>query len=306
MTLSDKLAAARGAAAAGPVESRGILRLSGKGGRDFLHRMSTQHLSALPADGAAYAAFLDGRGHIVGEGLVVARPDDLLFVTEPLEVAILLPHLRKYLLNAPVKIDDVSSSLGAMAVLGPKGIELARGLTGGGAGDLTAAATPRRGIPSVELVGPPDRLAAARATLLAAGAADLDDADLEALRIEEGVARFGADMDGERLPMEAALTRDAIHFQKGCYLGQEVVLRATVRGQIQKGLVQLELPAGAGPGTPITVGDKEAGWVTSAAETSQGRLGLGYLRRAWWREGERLTTPAGEAIVRRVVVREPE
>ena len=57
------------------------------------------------------------------------------------------------------------------------------------------------------------------------------------------MARFGADMDGERLPMEAALTRDAIHFQKGCYLGQEVVLRATVRGQIQKGLVQLELPA---------------------------------------------------------------
>ncbi len=310
MTLSERLAAARGAAATGPVESRGILRLSGKGGRDFLHRMSTQHLSALPEGGSAYAAFLDGRGHIVGEGLVVARPDDLLLVTEPEEVAILLPHLRKYLLNAPVKIDDASSSLGAMAVLGPKGIELARevvaGAVAGAAGDLTAAATPRRGVPAVEVIGPPDRLAAVRATLLAAGSADLDAADLEALRIEEGVARFGADMDGERLPMEAALTRDAIHFQKGCYLGQEVVLRATVRGQIQKGLVQLELPAGAGPGTLLTVGDKEAGWVTSAAETSQGRLGLGYLRRAWWREGERLTTPAGEAIVRRVVVREPE
>jgi folate-binding protein YgfZ len=141
--------------------------------------------------------------------------------------------------------------------------------------------------------------------LLAAGAADLTAADLEALRIEEGVARFGADMDGERLPMEAALTRDAIHFQKGCYLGQEVVLRATVRGQIQKGLVQLELPAGAGPGTPLILGEKEVGRVTSAAETSQGRLGLGYLRRAHWREGERLTTPAGDAVVRRVVVHEP-
>ena len=46
--------------------------------------------------------------------------------------------------------------------------------------------------------------------------------------------------------------------------------------------------------------------MTSAADTSQGRLGLGYLRRAFWREGERLTTPAGEVIVRRVVVREPE
>ena len=105
--------------------------------------------------------------------------------------------------------------------------------------------------------------------------------------------------------MEAALTRDAIHFQKGCYLGQEVVLRATVRGQIQKGLVLLDLPSGAGPGTPLTVGEKEVGRVTSAAETSQGRLGLGYLRRAHWREGERLGTPAGEAVVRRVMVHEP-
>jgi folate-binding protein YgfZ len=301
MTLAEKLAAARGAAAAGPVEARGVLRLSGKGGRDFLHRMSTQHLSALPQDGSAYAAFLDGRGHLVGEGLVVARPDDLLFVTEPEEVAILLPHLRKYVLAAPLKIDDASDSLSVMAVLGPRGIELARGAAVG----VTLAATPRRGVPAVEAIGPPDRVAALRSVLLAAGAADLAAADLEALRIEEGVARFGADMDGERLPMEAALTRDAIHFQKGCYLGQEVVLRATVRGQIQKGLVQLELPPGAGPGTPLTAGEKEVGRVTSAAETSQGRLGLGYLRRAHWREGERLTTPAGEAVVRRVVVHEP-
>jgi hypothetical protein len=149
------------------------------------------------------------------------------------------------------------------------------------------------------------RLAQIRAALLAGGAADLETADLEVLRIEEGVARFGSDMDGERLPMEAALTRDAIHFQKGCYLGQEVVVRATIRGQIQRGLVQLELPPGAGPGTVLTVGDKEVGRVTSAAETSQGRLGLGYLRRAYWREGERVNTPTGDAVVRRVIVHEP-
>jgi folate-binding protein YgfZ len=301
MTLAEKLASARAHAAVGPLEVRGVLRLSGKGGRDFLHRMSTQHLSALPRDGSAYAAFLDGRGHLVGEGLVVARPDDLLFVTEPEEVAILLPHLRKYLLAAPLKIDDATDSLVVMAAMGPRGIELARGA----AGEVTLAATPRRGVPAIEVIGPPERVAEIRAALLAAGAADLTAADLEALRIEEGMARFGADMDGERLPMEAALTRDAIHFQKGCYLGQEVVLRATVRGQIQKGLVQLELPAGAGPGTPLTVGEKEVGRVTSAAETSQGRLGLGYLRRAHWREGERLGTPAGDAVVRRVMVHEP-
>ena len=301
MTLSEKLAAARGSAAVGPVEARGVLRITGKAGRDFLHRMSTQHLSALPTGGSAYAAFLDGRGHIVGEGLVVARAEDLLLVTETEEVPLLLAHLRKYVLSSPVKLEDASGSLRVMSVLGPRGVELVRDAAGEG----TVAATPRRGVPAVEVIAGAEALTVPRAVLLAAGAAELDVADLEALRIEEGVARFGADMDGERLPMEAALTRDAIHFQKGCYLGQEVVLRATIRGAIQKGLVQLELPEGAGPGTPLTLGDKEVGRVTSAAETSQGRLGLGYLRRAHWREGERLTTPAGDAVVRRVVVQDP-
>jgi folate-binding protein YgfZ len=301
MTLAEKLAAARTGAAAGPVEARGVLRLAGKGALDFLHRMSTQHLSALPPGASAYAAFLDARGHLVGEGLVVARADDLLILTEPEEVPALLAHLRKYLLAAPVKVEDASASLGAMAVLGPAGVEAARAA----AGDATVAGTPRRGAPAVEILAPTARLGEIREVLLAGGAVGLDVPDLEALRVEEGVARFGADMDGERLPMEAGLTRDAIHFQKGCYLGQEVVLRATVRGHVQRGLVQLELPAGAGPGAILTAGDREVGWVTSAAETSRGRLGLGYLRRAHWREGERVQTPAGDAVVRRVLVNEP-
>jgi hypothetical protein len=282
------------------VETRGVLRLAGKGGRDFLHRICTQHVKALPPGGSAYAAFLDNHGHVVGEGLVAAHGDDLLLVTEPAEVPILLPHLRKYVLAAPVRIDDVSGEISTLAVLGPKGVEAARAAAG-----LTVAATPRRGVPAVEVAGPRESLEALRTSLLASGAADLSAEDLEVLRIEEGVARFGADLDGERLPMEAGLSRDAIHFDKGCYIGQETVTRASFRGQIQRGLVQLELPPGAGPGTPLSADGKEVGQVTSAAETTRGRLGLGYVRRAHWREGERLATPAGDAIVRRVLVHEP-
>ncbi len=170
---------------------------------------------------------------------------------------------------------------------------------------MTLAASPRRGAPALDALAPAAVAEALRREMLEGGAADLDEADLEALRIEAGIARFGADMDGERLPMEAGLTRDAIHFDKGCYIGQEVVLRASMRGHLQKGLVQLELPAGAGPGARLRAGGQDVGWVTSAADTSRGRLGLGYLRRAHWREGERLETDAGEAAVRRVVVHEP-
>jgi folate-binding Fe-S cluster repair protein YgfZ len=106
--------------------------------------------------------------------------------------------------------------------------------------------------------------------------------------------------------MEAGLTREAISFTKGCYVGQEVVLRATARGRLQKGLVLLSLPAGASPGVELLAEGQAVGRVTSAAEAPGGRVGLGYLRRAHWREGERLRVDGGEAVVTRVVVEEPE
>jgi hypothetical protein len=261
--------------------------------------MSTQDVSGLPPGASAYAAFLDAKGHLVGEGLLLGQADGVLLLTEPAEAAPLLAHLRKYVIMDDVKIQDLSSELRVVAALGPEGKALAAALA------EPVAATPRRGAPAAEVIVPAARAEGVRAGLVASGAVALGLADLEALRLEEGVARFGEDMDGERLPMEAGLTRDAIHFSKGCYVGQEVVLRATVRGHIQKGLVVLELPAAAGPGTPLSAGGKEVGRVTSAGETSQGRLGLGYVRRAHWTEGERLETPHGEARVRRVVVHEP-
>jgi hypothetical protein len=170
-----------------------------------------------------------------------------------------------------------------------------------------AAAIPRigdrrRGVPALDLLLPPAEAERLRDDLLAEGAHALSAADLEALRILDGQARFGADVDATRLPMEAGLTRAAISFTKGCYTGQEVVLRATVRGHLQRGLVQLALPPGAGPGAPLSAGGQEIGVVTSAADTPEGRIGLGYLRRAHWKEGERVATPAGEATVRRVLV----
>jgi len=111
-------------------------------------------------------------------------------------------------------------------------------------------------------------------------------------------------MEAGRLVVEAGLGNGSISFEKGCYLGQEVVLRATFRGQVQRGLVQLELPEAAGPGAPLRAGGQQVGQVTSAAETSQGRLGLGYLKRAHWTPGERLSTDGGEAVVRKALVPE--
>ncbi len=301
MRLEDKLAAARSGIAAGPVEERGVLRFTGGDAIDYLHRMSTQYLARIAAGESAYAAFLDARGHLVGEGVVAAREGGLLVLVERAAAGPLAAHLKRYVVADDVIVEDLSGSLAVLPVLGPEGPARIREI----APEETAVPTPRRGAPALEVVAPPARARSIRNALLAAGVVDLSSSDLEALRLEAGIARFGVDMDGDRLPMEAGLTADAIHFDKGCYIGQEVVLRATMRGHLQRGLVQLELPPGAGPGTPLSAAGQEVGRVTSAGATTLGRLGLGYLRRAHWTVGTRLDTPAGEAVVRKVVVQEP-
>ena len=299
MTQAERLAAARDGAAVGPVEERTLLRLSGKDAVSFLHRMSTQEVSRLGPGASAYAAFLEVKGHLVSDALLAFREGEVLLVAPAEAGPALRAHLAKYRLASQVAIEDRSAGWRCLPVLGPEGAARARA-------DFPAAAVedPRRGAPALDLLLPAGEAEAARAALLAGGAADLAAGDLEALRLLAGVPRFGADMDGSRLAVEAAIAGPAVSFEKGCYLGQEVVLRATFRGQVQRGLVQLALPPGAGPGTKLRAGEAEAGWVTSGADTPEGRVGLGYLKRAWWPAGTRLAAGGGEAVVLRALVEE--
>ena len=300
MTLAEKLGAAREGAAVGPVLRRGLLRLTGRDRLDYLQRMCTQNLAGLAPGEAAYGAFLTAKGRLVGEGMILVHGEEVILDVDPAAVAGTRAHLEKFVIMDDVTLEDRSEDLRVVPVLGPEGIRRARER----ASTSPAAENPRRGAPALDVVLPAAEAEELRAALVADGAIALGEADLEALRVEAGLARFGADMDGERLPMEAGLTRQAIYFGKGCYIGQEVVLRATVRGHLQKGLVQLALPPGAGPGARLIAGGEDVGWVTSAAETTRGRLGLGYVRRAHWKEGERLETAGGAAVVRQVIVQE--
>jgi len=299
MIPPEKIHAARAALAVGPVEAPAVLRATGADALDYLHRVTTQDLKALAPGASAYAAILNAKGHLLADAHVLVEPDGgVLLVMDPRGAADARPHLERFVIMDDVAFEDVSAALRALPVFGPD----AAGRLEVAADGLRRLPDGRRGAPCLDVLAAPDRAEALRAALLAAGAADLSAEDVEALRILGGVARYGADVDASRLPMEAGLTRAAISFTKGCYTGQEVVLRATARGHLQRGLVQLDLPAGAGPGTPLSAGGQEVGVVTSAAETPEGRVGLGYLRRAHWKPGERVHAGAAEAVVRRVIV----
>ncbi len=104
----------------------------------------------------------------------------------------------------------------------------------------------------------------------------------ERARVERGSPRYGQDMDDKTIPLEAGL-KPFISYDKGCYVGQEVVARATFRGHVNRQLRRLAFEGAAppAPGAVLRAGDKEVGRVTSVvrAPDDQGWIGLGYVHR---------------------------
>jgi len=286
----------------GPAEERAVVRVHGADARDYLHRMSTQDLLALSPGRSALTTFLDAKGHLLGDAQVLVREEDVLLEIDPAAAPGAMAQLERLVIADDVAFEDLSARVRVLPLLEPRGRPPRPEVEG----VLAVLESRRRGVPALDLVVNAGRAAEARRALLDAGAVEVSAGELEVLRILGGRPRWGLDLDGSRLPMEAGLTCEAISFTKGCYVGQEVVVRATSRGRLQKGLVVLDLPGVAGPGAKLLAAGQEVGWVTSAADAPDGRVGLGYLRRAHWRAGERLETAGGEAVVRRVVVEEPE
>lgn len=144
--------------------------------------------------------------------------------------------------------------------------------------------------------------------LQAAGAVALDEPGWHLLRVEAGRPQFGLDMDEDTIPLEAGLEDDAISFTKGCYVGQEIIVRMRDRGhgRVAKRLMRLAAAeADAGPaaafaaGSALVAGDREVGRVTSAVwSPRRGRtIGLGYVQRAHAEPGVALAARAGDTSV---------
>jgi folate-binding protein YgfZ len=136
-------------------------------------------------------------------------------------------------------------------------------------------------VPGFDLLGPHDRLSAARKHLVARGAVPVDFGAYETVRIEVGVPRFGSDITPENFPAEAGILRRAVSFEKGCYPGQETVARMHYRGHPNRLLRRLKVADGSSPepGVPIVQNDKQVGRITSVAPLPLNgeTLALGYL-----------------------------
>jgi folate-binding protein YgfZ len=131
----------------------------------------------------------------------------------------------------------------------------------------------------------------------------LDQETAEALRIERGVPQFNRDMDQETIPLEAGIESRAISFSKGCYVGQEVIIRVLHRGhgRVARKLVGLlcdALPVPA-PGATVTAAGRDIGHVTSSArsETLDKPIALAYLQRDFLEPGTAVSIDGQAAVV---------
>jgi tRNA-modifying protein YgfZ len=265
----------------------------------LLHRLSTNQIEKLTPGQGARTVLTTPIGRII-DLLTVHRADDgLLLVTSPGSGLAVFRHLRKNIFyNDKVKLEDASESLAQLILYGPRAAELlgGLGLPAVGLQPYGMAAAQWRGWPlyvarcqplgegGLALYAPAAAAGGLAEVLAAAGAATLDRDSFDVLRVEAGQGAFGRELSQEYIPLETGLW-DAVSFNKGCYVGQEIIARMESRGRLAKQLRGLLLAAGlpADLALPakLSAGGKEAGDLTSVAESPRhGLIGLAYVRSA--------------------------
>jgi folate-binding protein YgfZ len=252
---------------------RGAIRVTGEDRARLIHAISSNHIERLAPGQGCYAFFLNAQGKILADANVLCFADHLLLDTEPETRESLLKYVDKYVIAEDVMLEDTSP-----AVLSVEGPRAAEALTAAGApvpaGDYAYTAWNDAVVARISATGAPGF----RIWLPAAGKDELMKrlglplATPEAarvVRLEHGKPRYGEDITESTLPQESQQMH-AVSFNKGCYIGQEIVERIRARGQVHRRLERFEYEPGHPPDAQIT---------SEAFSPALGRMvGLGYTR----------------------------
>jgi folate-binding protein YgfZ len=314
--------AARHAAAYVDRSHLGRIVVSGTERASYLQGMLTNDIVALKAGHGCYAAYLTAQGRMIAD-LHVYELGDVILLTLPGVVKdAVLAKLDQFIFSEDVQLGDVTEAFAQVAVVGPDAAasvaSIVNGVTEEELRALPAHGNLRRtwsggavivvrvvdtGEPGFDLHVERSQSAALKTALTAGHAFELSDAGAETLRIEAGVPRFGRDMNDETIPLEAGIEPRAISFTKGCYVGQEIIIRVLHRGhgRVARKLVGLTLDGSLAPveGAAIRAGDRDVGIVTSTAMSPalQRPIALGYVQRDFLETGTRLTIGGQTATV---------
>jgi folate-binding protein YgfZ len=254
---------------------RGVVRAEGKDAESHLHAVLSQDLVDIPVGSSRYALLLTPKARVLADPRVIRTDSEgFLLDVEPEAAERLASTLVRYRLRAAVEITRADDAWVVIAVVGPTTDATVRVALGDvpaedeGAGiyahDVFALRCAPIGVPRIDLIVPTARATELTDRLVAAGAHQIGPDTLEALRVEAGLPRLGAELDERWMPAESGVVDRAVSFDKGCYIGQEPVTRLHRRGHANRSPRRLVPAAPVRVGDPIMADDKEVGVVTSA------------------------------------------
>ena len=314
MFSADQYDAAHNSAALIDRSSQGTIALTGGDRASFLHALLTNDIVGLAKGRGVYAAYLTPHGRMISDMRVIETGSRMLLHVERDVAAPLATRLDTLIFSEDVQVKDATGELAAMGLFGPSAARMIQQATGMSVADLAnqydnvtseSVAIIREdglGVPGFDLYVPKSD-DGIRAKLMEAGAVAASEETAETLRLEAGRPRFGIDMNTDTIPLEAGLEDRAISFTKGCYVGQEVIIRVMHRGhgRVARRLVMIVLAGGSVParGDKIHLGNRVVGEITSATASPKlgSPLALGYVQRDHAAAGTELTVNGSEARV---------
>jgi len=318
MTLADGYRAIQEHAAIGAVAPRLQIAVAGQDRAAYLQGLLTNDILSLTPGTGCYSTWLSPQGRMHTD-LHVLESGGMILLDVPAETLdATIQRLDQFIFTEDVRVGSLAGSLASVWLHGPHAasileqvIDGARGLSDWpdyrhtqfefGDSPVSIVRISQLGVPGFCVFVERAREQALLAALSAAGAAVVSDDAITAARIEAGYPVFGIDMTDDTIPLEAGIESRAISFTKGCYVGQEVIIRVLHRGhgRVVRKLVSLRIN-GQRPalGAKLYAGDREAGFVTSVGESPRsGTIAMGYAHRDFITAGTELEveTPSGRA-----------
>lgn len=300
---------------------RSKISLTGNDRVRWLNGMVSNNIKSLPVNQGVYAFMLNPQGHILADLYAYNRGESIVVDTDSSQLEKVLALFTRYIIMDKVEVKDLSEQLTAIGIAGPKSREVLRA-----AGiempelaplqvatpkcdcdcaclECTVVHTDDPANESYEIWLTPDTVKQTWDALLKVGAAAVGWHALEKNRIASGIPLYGVDIRERELPQETGQMR-ALNFQKGCYIGQEIVERIRSRGNVHRQFMGFVLGDGAAiqAADKISLAEKEVGEITSVSFLRQGDgmehgIALGYVRREAGSPGREVKIGPHTAVV---------
>jgi tRNA-modifying protein YgfZ len=261
------------------------LRVTGGDAFRFLNGQITNNLAKASASRAIQASVLTAKGKLCAQVFLSKENAGTFLLDADAALREELPvRLDRYIIADDVQIEDVTEKFSIFHFLDESQPTLP--------GSVRTISANRFGSAGWDVWSASERASEIRRR--SEDSYDLcDEACVEVRRIEQGIPRWGSELTGDIIPVEANLEESSIDYGKGCYIGQEVVSRMKMSGQRNKRLCGLISISGAAlqPGTRLTADqERDAGWITSATKSArlEKEIALGYVKRGFNAEGTQL------------------